>query len=203
MSSRHFHASSIIVHHLSTILLDISLSDLQNAIGKEGTTGSTRAFTKLTKWARKSPQLAEQVVCHAFKTIVMLAPGKGNGEGGIGNIDTAPYSLITIFLCHIVVWAFANVATHSQKLQLFHGISRNMELRSTAFLCTLQRSFGFNEHAAQRPTKTGHEYKDQNEQNSAAAANLMFRSAAEMMIGLGTWGAALNLAQLLHERAEM
>lgn len=206
MSSRHFHASSIIVHRLSTILLDISLSDLQSAIGKEGAPGSARAFAKLTKWASKSPQLAEQVVCHAIETIIILAPGKDNGEGGIRNIDTAPYSLITIFLCHIVVWAFANVASHSQKLQLFNGISGNVELQSTAFFTTLQRSFGLDGRAArhQQPLKTTRrEGEDQNEHSPTAAANLLFRSSAEMLIRLGTWGGALNLAQLLHERAEM
>jgi hypothetical protein len=203
MSSRHFHASSIIVHRLSTILLDISLSDLQNAIGKEGTTGSARAFAKLTKWARKTPHLAEQVVCHAIKTILMLAPGEDHMEGGIRNIDTAPYSLITIFLCHIVVWAFANVAIQSQKVQLLDVVSKSMDVRSTPFFATLKRSLGFDGNAAQRMRMTGQEHEDQNEQNSTAAANLLFRSAAEKMIRLGTWGAALNLAQLLHERAEM
>jgi hypothetical protein len=201
-SSRHFHASSIIIHNLSTILLDISLSDLQNAIGKEGTTGSTRAFARLTKWARRSPQLAEQVVCHAIKTILMLAPGKNNGEGGIRNIDTAPYSVITIFLCHIVVWAFANVASDAQKLRLLDTISRNVELRLTPFFATLQRSLwtgGDWSHTLRKEVQED----DQVEQNSAAAANLLFRSAAEMLIQLGTWGCALNLASLLHERAEM
>ncbi|KAN0096400.1 Fungal specific transcription factor domain containing protein [Hyaloscypha variabilis] len=201
-SSRHFHASSIIIHNLSTILLDISLSDLQNAIGKEGTTGSTRAFARLTKWARRSPQLAEQVVCHAIKTILMLAPGKNNGEGGIRNIDTAPYSVITIFLCHIVVWAFANVASDAQKLRLLDTISRNVELRLTPFFATLPRSLwtgGDWSHTLRKEVQED----DQVEQNSAAAANLLFRSAAEMLIQLGTWGCALNLASLLHERAEM
>jgi hypothetical protein len=200
MSSRHFHASSVIVHHLSTILLDISLSDLQNAIGKEGAAGSERAFAKLTRWARKSPQLAEQVVCHAIKTIIMLAPGKDNGEGGIRNIDTAPYSLITIFLCHIVVWAFANVALQTQKLRLFEMISRTPELRSTAFVTTLQRSFGLDEYEGQPSKTTMQESENQNGPGSEAA---LFRSAAEMLTRLGTWGCSLNLALLLHKRAEM
>ena len=201
MSSRHFHASSIIIYHLSTILLDISLSDLQNAIGKEGTEGSTRAFAKLTKWARRSPQLAEQVVCHAIETIIMLAPSK-KGKGGIRNIDTAPYSPITIFLCHIVIWAFANVASDEQKLQVFDIISRNVELRSTGFYATLQRSFWVDGDWAPELREV-QEDGDGTEQELTAAANLLFRSAAEMLIRLGTWGCALNLALLLRERAKM
>ena len=202
MSSRYFHASSVIVHHLSTIFLGISLSDLQNAIGKEGAPGSARAFAKLTKWAHKSPELAEQVVSHAIRTIILLTPGKDNGEGAIRSIDTAPYSLITIFLCHIVVWAFANVGSHSQKLRLFDTISRNAELKSTSFFSTLQRSFGFEEHGVDQSKKIGQD-EDQKNQGPAAPANLLFRSAAEMLIPIGTWGASLNLAQLLYERAEM
>jgi hypothetical protein len=146
MSSRHSHASLVIVHHLSTILLHISLSDLQPAIGKEGTPDSTRAFSKLTKWARTSPQLAKQVASHAIRTIILLAPGKDNGEAGIRNTDTATYSLITIFLCHIIVWAFAKVATSPQKLQFLETISENREITSTAFLATLKHSFTFEKH---------------------------------------------------------
>ena len=133
----------------------------------------------------------------------MLAPGKDNENGGIRNIDTAPYSLITIFLCHIVVWAFANVASDSQKLQLLDTISRNVELRSTAFFATLQRSLWVDGNWANTSRKEAQDDRDQNEQESAEAANLLFRSAAEMLIRLGTWGCALNLALLLRERAEM
>lgn len=198
-SSRHFHAVSVIVHHLSKILLDVSLSDLQNALGKEGATGSARAFAKLTKWAYKSPRVAEQVVFHAIRTIIMLAPGKDNEEGGIRDIDTAPYDLITIFLCHVVVWAFAKVASHTQKLQLCDMISRSPDLRSTAFFTTLRRSLGVEGHEP-RPSKGTGEEKEGHGQGSEAA---LFRSAAEMLTRLGTWGAALNLALLLQERAEM
>jgi hypothetical protein len=152
------------------------------------------------KWARKSPQLAEQVVSHAIKTIIMLAPGKDNGEGGIRNIDTAPYSLITIFLCHIVVWAFAKVAPYSQKSELIEAILRNTELRSTALFATLQRSFGFDRRNGKLSKTTRQENESQNGHGSEAA---LFRSAAEMLTRLGTWGGSLNLALLLHERAEM
>jgi hypothetical protein len=130
----------------------------------------------------------------------MLAPGKDTGGDGIRNIDTAPYSLITIFLCHIVVWAFAKVASYSQKMELIDAISRNTELRSTIFFATLLRSFGSNRRIRVLSKTTRQENEDQNGRGSEAA---LFRSAAEMLTRLGTWGGALNLALLLHERAEM
>jgi hypothetical protein len=197
-SSFYFHASSIIIHQFSTVLLNIPLSVLQNAIGKEGTTGSTQAFLTLTRWARKSPEVADEAAYHAIKTIMMLAASKDEAEGGIKNIDTAPYSLITIFLCHIVLWVFANVAPHSQKLQLFDTVSRTIDMKYTTFSAILRRAFRL-EQIGISPTKA----RDTIGNGSDVASIILLKSAAGMLTRLGTWGASLNLALLLHERAEM
>jgi len=41
------------------------------------------------------------------------------------------------------------------------------------------------------------------EERGNRGEKMLFRSAAEMLTRLGTWGASLNLALLVHRRAEM
>jgi hypothetical protein len=122
----------------------------------------TRAFANLTKWARTSPEPAEHVVSHAIRTIILLDPGKDNGEGGTRNTDTVPYSLITIFLCHIIVWAFAKVAASPQKLRFLETISENREITSTAFLATLKHSFTFEKHGKESSKTVRREFEGRN-----------------------------------------
>lgn len=184
-SSRHFHACSVVIHHLSTILLDVPLSDLQNAIGKDGMTGIVQALSNLSNWARRSPHIADQVAYNATKTIVSLAPSQILSDDGIRNVDTAPYSLIAIFLCHIVLWAYATVTAREQRMRLLDNVMQHPVLGKSNFVVLLKRAMGL----------------DGNEEDGEP--KLLFRSAAEMLTRLGTWGGSLNLALLLHRRAEM
>ncbi|CZR69447.1 uncharacterized protein PAC_19347 [Phialocephala subalpina] len=184
-SSRHFHACSVVIHHLSTILLDVPLSDLQNAIGKDGMTGIAQALSNLSNWARRSPHIADQVAYNATKTIVSLAPSQNLSDDGIRNVDTAPYSLIAIFLCHIVLWAYATVTARDQRMGLLGNVMQHPVLGKSNFVVLLKRAMGL----------------DGNEEDGEP--KLLFRSAAEMLTRLGTWGGSLNLALLLHRRAEM
>ncbi|KUJ16637.1 uncharacterized protein LY89DRAFT_586564 [Mollisia scopiformis] len=184
-ASKHFHACSVVIHHLSTILLDVPLSDLQNAIGKDGIGGIVQAMTNLSNWARRSPHIADQAAYNATKTIVSLAPSNNLSDDGVRNVDTAPYSLIALFLCHIVLWAYATVAPREQKMRLLHSVMQHPALRISAFVVLLKRALGLDG------------------QEEDGEPKLLFRSAAEMLTRLGTWGGSLNLALLLHRRAEM
>jgi hypothetical protein len=182
LTSQHFHAASIVVYHLSTILLDIELSDLQNAIGKDGTAGISQAMSNLRRWARKSPRIAENVAFNAVRTIVSLAP--------IRKIDdhSAPYSIIMLFLCHVVLWVFTSVSSQAEKQNLLDTIAANGELYSSHFFSVLKSSLSSD--------------GDSNGLNKTDAPKLLFKSGAEMLTQLGTWGASLNLALLIHRRAD-
>jgi hypothetical protein len=68
------------------------------------------------------------------------------------------------------------------------------------FFATLKRSFGFDQHGKESSGTTRQEGEGRNVNGEEA---LLFRSAAEMLTRLGTWGCSLNLALLLHERAKM
>ncbi|KAH8679027.1 fungal-specific transcription factor domain-containing protein [Tricladium varicosporioides] len=224
-SSRHFHTSSLVTHHLATILLDVPLSDLQGAIGKNGKPGIPIALSNLTLWAAKAPRIAETVAYNAVRTIVSLAPpgdtfnrtrgpDSANGRTGYyGGTETMPYSVITLFLCHVTLWVFASVVPVDAKQRFMDAVGSDENLRSSPFYGILRRAMGIM-HSGQEVGTVGSlngkgkeaEEKTEKEKWNEMEANVrgvLFRCAAEMLTRLGTWGASLNLALLLHRRAEM
>jgi hypothetical protein len=141
------------------------------------------AMSNLSRWAKKSPRIAQNVAFNAIKTIVSLAPNRSIHD------DSAPYSIITLFLCHVVLWVFANVSPQSEKEQLLHKVAENGELFSSHFYRVLRSSMSLGtDNYGTRKTE---------------APKILFKSGAEMLTQLGTWGASLNLALLIHRRAEM
>jgi len=173
------------------------LSDLQGAIGKDGSAGIASSVSSLTAWARRDPFLSEQVALNAVKTIVLLAPRKSGesgdnidmiGQAGVRDIDTAQYGIITVFLCHVVLWVFSGVSPIDKKQRLLDLLGRDREVRTSWFMSVLERGLGVS-------GTDGNFAED--------APKILFRSAAEMLTRLGTWGASLNLALLMHKRSEM
>lgn len=79
-------------------------------------------------------------------------------------------------------------------------ISKNMEITLTAFFATLKHGFAFENYEKESEKTIRQGSKDRNGNGEEA---LLFRSAAEMLTRLGTWGCSLNLALLLHERARV
>jgi hypothetical protein len=130
-----------------------------------------------------SPRIAENVAFNAVRTIVSLAPNHNIHE------DSAPYSIVTLFLCHVILWAFVNVSAASQRQQLLDRVAENKDLHSSRFFNVLKNSLWLGTD-------------DVGERNTDAP-KLLFKSGAEMLTQLGTWGASLNLALLIHRRAEM
>ncbi|RDW80404.1 hypothetical protein BP5796_05102 [Coleophoma crateriformis] len=199
-TSKHFHSASIVLCHLATILLDICLTDLQNAIGKDGSAGIPQAMTNLTKWTTENPQKAEEVAHNAVKIIVFLNSKRERYEEDAYLTDTVPYNLITIFLCHVVLWAYANVATPASKLHLLETVAANEVLHSSPFFATLAN--GLSEDQSSAVDRVQHT-NGATKTPGSDFPRLLFKSAAEMLAQFATWGAALNLALLLHNRAEM
>jgi hypothetical protein len=136
-------------------------------------------MANLSNWAKGSPQHAQEVALNAANTIISLAPKKGMD-------DTAPYSLITLFLCHVVLWAFARVSPQELKVDFLEMVEKDEVMKSNPFLDVLRAGLGVDI-----------------EERGNRVEKMLFRSAAEMLTRLGTWGASLNLALLVHRRAEM
>ncbi|PVH72669.1 hypothetical protein DL98DRAFT_609757 [Cadophora sp. DSE1049] len=184
-STEYFTRSSHILHRLSTILLSVPLPDLQNAIGKDGTAGIAQAMSSLSSWARSSPSNAEQVAQRAVQAIMTLSPPDSHSHISSGYLDTAPYSLIAIFLCHVILWVFVSVSAKEQRTQLLQRLEVDENLRSSSFISLLRSD------------------SEVGEGDGRVQKKVLFRSGAEMLTRLGTWGASLNLALLLQRRAEM
>jgi len=78
----------------------------------------------------------------------------------------------------------------SQKRRLLESVSRSSDLGSSAFLAVLRRGL-LNENEQIGNNEEGGEPK------------VFFRSAAEMLTRLGTWGGSLSMAKLIHERSKI
>jgi len=87
------------------------------------------------------------------------------------------------------------VCPYEQKYSFLRNVAENEILRSSAFFEVLRRALALDEEsiAAQ---KKGPPYKNN-------APNILFKCGAEMLTRLGTWGASLNLALMMLQRAEM
>lgn len=159
------------------MLLDIDLTDIQNAIGKAGAPGIAPAMANFTRWAHQSPAVAENVAFTAVETIVThFYPVSDKTKLRI--MDSAPYSYITLFLCHVTLFIFARVSTPETKARLVATVANNITTGQSQFLNVLKKSMEGEE-------------------------KLLFKCAAETLTQVGTWGVALNLALLLHRRADM
>jgi hypothetical protein len=193
-TSVYFRHASRLCHPISLILLDVSISDLQNAIGKDGNAGILDAMSNLRRWTQRSPRIAEDVTFAAAKTIAtpisILAP-KLLGP------TACEQATIAIFLCHVVVWIFASVAGTPQKQSLLARLAEHDELWKSPQIIALRKALEFHEEGV-RSRDEGAPILSKKD-----VLGNIFRSAAQSLTHLGTWGAALNLALLLHRRAEM
>lgn len=79
-------------------------------------------------------------------------------------------------------------------------ISKNMEITSTGFFATLKHGFVFEKYGKESEKTVRQGSKDRNGNCEKA---LLFRSAAEMLTKLRTWGCSLNLVLLLHQQAKI
>lgn len=157
-------------------------------------------MTNLTDWAIESPQKAEEVAHKAVKIIVFLNSKRERYEEDAHLTDTIPYNLITIFLCHVVLWVYANVATPASKLHLLETVAANDILHSSPFFAILANGLSADHDSV---VDSGHQVDAAVRRSGNDFSRTLFKSAAEMLAQFATWGAALNLALLLHNRAEM
>lgn len=138
-------------------------------------------MANLTAWAHLSPRTAQDVAQKTVQTIISLTASLTH----VGEVNTAPYSLITAFLCHVILWVFVSVSTNEQKERLLDRLELDSELSPSSFLSLVKSSL---------------EVVDDEERWEHK--KMLFRSGAEMLTRLGTWGASLNLALLLQRRTE-
>jgi hypothetical protein len=97
-----------------------------------------------------------------------------------------------------VVWIFASVASPLQKESLAVRLRENEELWNSGQIVALRQALEYREESGGS--------RGEREYHLLSKRDVMgniFKSAAQSLTHLGTWSAALNLALLLHRRAEM
>jgi hypothetical protein len=152
-------------------------------------------MSSLRHWVQASPRIAEQltyactkIIATPLSTLVpkVLAP------------TACEQATIAIFLCHVVVWIFASVASPLQKESLAVRLKENEELWKSSQIVAFKQAIEYCEEGGGLRGEGGSQLLSKKDM-----LGNIFKSAAQSLTHLGTWGAALNLALLLHRRAEM
>ncbi|KAH7153567.1 fungal-specific transcription factor domain-containing protein [Dactylonectria macrodidyma] len=194
-TSLYFQEAASLLHCLTRMFLSVSLTDLQDAIGKNGPDSINSALDRLKVWSidgcvasrqwglstvqdLKSPAL--QAAIEATNVIACIS-GRSSVQAAV------PYSFIGLFLAHILLWGFAMTAEPEAKQLLI-------------------------QHVCQFPLSGPISEQLSSVLDSALSAHstpgsdgpcIIFKHAAYALTRLGTWGASLNMALLLHKRSEL
>ncbi|KAH8600724.1 fungal-specific transcription factor domain-containing protein [Bisporella sp. PMI_857] len=188
-----FHSCSKPLHQLGLILLDAPLTQLQDAIGKGGPSHIPEAMRNLSLWANTSQQLRQSTVV-SFETITSMAPVNNHVlSQQLSNMG--PWSIIPCFISHVVLWAFAQVAGSMQRQQLIERIQHDERHLRGPFSAVLHRALNTAISAERGLPEVN---LSQN-----GGQKVIFRSAADVLTRMGTWGCSLNLALLLYERSKL
>jgi hypothetical protein len=117
-ASDSFNQSSDLLVKFGRVMLEVPLTDLQDAIGKSGASKIFNAISNLSLWIKSSPQTVEAAL-ESMKIIDFLTLTKRNRR------------IITFFICHITLWAFVGVADKTRKSDLISLIDRCEALNRT------------------------------------------------------------------------
>ncbi|KAF1926887.1 uncharacterized protein M421DRAFT_422130 [Didymella exigua CBS 183.55] len=171
-TSTNLQQCSTITYYLARLYLVFPVSEIQDCLGRSGPADSKTAMIRLGAWIDQCPEQAATVLEDASKCISIILANKG---------ESGPYDLIGLFLCHIVIWSFAHVATLHQKEVMFLQLQGSQNI--------LQSVLEVFEAGFLRRGKVD---------GTIDAPQLIFRHAIQSLVQLGTWGASSNLALLLY-----
>lgn len=178
------------------MLLHVSLPDLQEAVGESGPYGLSRAIPRIKLWAQtkgfgyipKPGQSIEgEMVPQALGTAMEAADLITTLSDNSLAISTMPYSIITLFLSYLTLWAFSLTASHGSKKQLMQFLRQLSACGPVAQ--SLQRVM---EPALERAISVESE-----------VARSIFRHAAYVITKVDTGGFTLSIALLLLRRSEI
>lgn len=162
---------SAVTYYLARLYLIFPVSEIQDCLGKSGLADSEAALARLKTWILQCPDQAASALEDAVKCISLTLTNDG---------ESGPYDLIGLFLCHIIIWAFAHAMPLSQKDTLIRQMQSNKSVL----------------HAVLEVIEAG--FLQNNADNAVKGPQVIFRHAIQSLVHLGTWGASSNLALLLH-----
>ncbi|KAF2033940.1 hypothetical protein EK21DRAFT_57555 [Setomelanomma holmii] len=170
-TSAYFGRTAMIIFHLARLYLQIPLSDIQDCLGRSGSTDARIAMARLSAWVARDHEQTYEVVESAARCIAFIM---ANGD------ETAPYDVIGLFLSHVAIWAIAKATTNLQRVEISKRLQQNGKI--SVEVCE------FVEAGFVAPTPNG----------SAGDPQLILKHAIQVRVRLGTWGTSSNLALLLH-----
>ncbi|KAL6411615.1 C2H2 type zinc finger domain protein [Ilyonectria robusta] len=190
----YFQEASSLLYGLTRMSLNVSITDLQEAIGKDGPDGIKPAINRLKVWSldgyfasaswssavQDTKSQAFMGAVEAINTIASIA-NRPSAQAAV------PYSLIGLFLAHVLLWGFAMTTSPESKQLLRQHVS---QLSLTGPIAE-QLSSVLESSLSANPTP------------GFDAPCSIFKHAAYSLTRLGTWGASLNMALLLHKRSEL
>lgn len=190
----YFQEAASLLYGLTRMSLNVSITDLQEAIGKDGPDGIKPAINRLKVWSLDGyfasaswSSVVQDTKSQAFIGAVEAI----NTISSIANRPSAqaavPYSLIGLFLAHVLLWGFAMTTSPESKQLLRQHVS---QLSLTGPIAG-QLSSVLESSLSANPTP------------GFDAPCSIFKHAAYSLTRLGTWGASLNMALLLHKRSEL
>ena len=171
-TSSHLQRCSTITYLLARLYLVFPVSEIQDCLGRSGAADAKAAMGRLAAWIGRYLDQAIRAVEDAATCISLIMSNPSESD---------PYDIIGLFLCHVIVWSFAQTASSRQKEVFIETLQKQQRVLPTV-LEVIQAGFSCGGI----------------EDTTLDAPQLIFRHAIQSLVQLGTWGASSNLALLLH-----
>ncbi|KAJ6017043.1 hypothetical protein N7451_000422 [Penicillium sp. IBT 35674x] len=185
-TSRHFHTSSRVHLRLAHLTVHVPILDLQNALGKSGTSEISPAINLMHKILTDHPEEVGSILTHCLEVIRDLRV-QPTLSGASKSRMIEPPEIIACFLSEVFVWVVVICAAPSQigflrdKVEDFGASDGFFAVVKEALAC----------HSDQRSHK-----------NNISQPNLIMFAAADLISKMTPWNASLNLALLLCHRGK-
>ncbi|KAF5490048.1 Transcription factor steA [Colletotrichum siamense] len=205
--NEYFHGASRVLLSLANLNLAISVSNLQDAIGKSGPQGIARGLDLFKRQLGNLPYLyghENSNIGQVMSRWTLSASVENKYIGLLTVFDqairsihdiisvptlqqAAPYSIISTFLHYVLLWMLIGTSTKEELCFLRCLLDKQDELLFTT--------------AVQIKLRNILEMALGDGTGGSPRAEVIFRHASQELTRLGTWGASLNLALLLRLRA--
>ncbi|OBR05655.1 C2H2 type zinc finger domain protein [Colletotrichum higginsianum IMI 349063] len=184
----YFARASHILHGLLHIHLHTSLSDIQDALGKDGPQGVQTGLSRLQTFFAKGYaghfRTTPNPPPESLDLFARVIADSVSIMGSQALQATAPYSIFGVFLSHVFLWAVTKTSPEALKAQLG---TRLCEMGAS--------SAAVGESELREVLELALSAEDGDRSRGVLV------HAAQSLVRLGTWGASLNLALLLQIRA--
>lgn len=200
-TSKCFYEAATRHYNLAVLSLNVQIVDLQDSLGKSGATEMAVALERLSNIYESDVAQTTATVLHCKK---LAEIDTGNNKCTTGTPTTAcagreresdshPEVFIGLFLSYVYMWTVAMTANAGLKTHILTAMASTPETAHSKISSVLQYALSVEDDNPQAINTT----------RSVARPTVILRSGAEALSRLRPWGACLNLALLLHQRAKM